>query len=63
MDHPAPVSARWPKRLLFGLLCVLFTLPAIQAKFHFVKLGELGGYAVLAPRAYLSAEGLRDNSY
>lgn len=54
---------RWPKRLLFGFLCLLLVLPALQAKFQVVKLEELGGYSEPAPNPTFSPAGLLDNSF
>ena len=69
MDHPvapapAPVPThRWAKRLLLAGLALLLALPALQAKFNFVEMLPLAGYAPPAPRAMLSAAALLDNSY
>lgn len=61
---PAPSSThRWPKRLLFAGLFALLVLPALQAKFNFVAMPELGGYAERAPRADFSLEELKNSTF
>jgi hypothetical protein len=63
-SNPVPSSKLWwPKQLLFAGLFILLVLPALQAKFHFVKMPELGGYAERAPRADFDLEGLRKNTF
>lgn len=62
-SFPPIPTHRWLKRLLFSSLLLLLLLPALQAKFAFITVSSLSGYAEQAAHPALSLQELRDNSY
>ncbi|WP_081910661.1 alginate O-acetyltransferase AlgX-related protein [Hymenobacter sp. APR13] len=61
----APPSAprSGPKRLLFGLLLLLLLAPALQAKFHWVKVAPLDGFFDENKHPDFAWEDLRNGTY
>lgn len=51
------------KRLLLGMLLLLFALPPLQSRFHWLPESELGGAFHMAPHPNFSWDGLTSNNF
>lgn len=64
MSAPVPgQSNALIKRLLLGVLLLLFVLPPIQAKFHWLPESKLGGAFNMAPHPKFSWDELTSNNF
>lgn len=64
MSSPVPkLSNMHGKRLLLGLLLLIFALPPLQAKFHWLPESKLGGAFNMAPRPDFTWDALVSNDF